>query len=185
MQQQAITRPWPNVHHMPLLGLHELTHWGRETHICIIKLTLIGLDNGLSPGRHQAIIWTNAGILLIGPLVTIFREILMKIYSFLFKKMHLKMSSGKWLPFCLGLNVLTHSFQEIFCNIEFVWTLVQIMTILLVLSLVCLTQHIEVLNKKAAISQMTFWNVFSCMKMYEFHLRFHWSLFPMVQWTIS
>ena len=38
------------------------------THICVSKLTIIGSDNGLSPGRHQAIIWTNAGIMLIGTL---------------------------------------------------------------------------------------------------------------------
>ena len=53
-----------------------LTHWGRVTHICIGKLTIIGSDNGLSPGRRQAIIWTNAAILLIGPLGTNFSEIL-------------------------------------------------------------------------------------------------------------
>ena len=47
-----------------------LTHWGRVTHICVCKQTSIGSDNGLSPGRCQAIIWTNAGILLIGPLGT-------------------------------------------------------------------------------------------------------------------
>ena len=52
------------------LGLNVLTHWGRVTHICVGKLTIIGSDNGLSPGWHQAIIWTNAGILLIGPLGT-------------------------------------------------------------------------------------------------------------------
>ena len=46
------------------------------THICVSKLTIIGSDNGLSPGRRQAIIWTNAGILLIRTLGTIFREIL-------------------------------------------------------------------------------------------------------------
>ena len=45
----------------------DLTNWGRVTHICVNKLTVIGSDNGLSPGRRQAIIWTNAGILLIGP----------------------------------------------------------------------------------------------------------------------
>ena len=28
------------------------------THICVGKLTIIGSDNGLSPGRRQAIIWT-------------------------------------------------------------------------------------------------------------------------------
>ena len=43
----------------------ELTHWGRMLHIYVSKLTIIGSDDGLSPGRHQAIIWTNAGILLI------------------------------------------------------------------------------------------------------------------------
>ena len=52
-----------------------LTHWGRVTHICVVKQTVIGSDNGLSPGRRQAIIWTNAGILLIGPLGTNFSEI--------------------------------------------------------------------------------------------------------------
>ena len=38
---------------------------GRVTHICVGKLTTIGSENGLSPGRRQAIIWTNAGKLLI------------------------------------------------------------------------------------------------------------------------
>ena len=84
-----------------------LTHWGRVTHICVGKLTIIGSDNGLSLGRRQAIIWPNAGILLIRPLGTNFREILIGIQTFSFKKMCLKMSSAKWRPFCLGLNVLT------------------------------------------------------------------------------
>ena len=84
-----------------------LTHWGRVTHICIAKLTIIGSDNGLSPERRQAIIWTNAGILLIGHLRTNSSEILSEIHTFWFKKMHLKMSFGKWQPFCLGLNVLS------------------------------------------------------------------------------
>ena len=91
------------------VSLYLLTHWGRVTHICVGKLTIIGSDNGLSPGRHQAIIWTNAGILLIGPLGTNFNEILIKIHTFSFKNIHLKMSSGKWRPFCLSLNVLMWS----------------------------------------------------------------------------
>ena len=53
---------------IPLIGV--LTHWGRVTHICVSKLTIIGSDNGLSPGRRQAIIWTNAGILLTRTLGT-------------------------------------------------------------------------------------------------------------------
>ena len=69
------------------------------THICVSKLTITGSDNGLSPGRRQAIIWTNAGILLIGPLGTNFSEILSEIHTFSFKKMHLKTSSAKWRPF--------------------------------------------------------------------------------------
>ena len=89
-----------------------LTHWGRVTHICVSKLTIIGSDNGLSPGRRQTIIWTNAGILLIGPLGINFSEILIEILTFSFKKMHLKMSSGKWRPSCLCLNVLTHKQLE-------------------------------------------------------------------------
>ena len=83
-----------------------LTHWGRVTHKCVGKLSIIGSDNGLSPGRRQAIIWTNAGMLLIGPLGTNFSEILIEILTFSFKKMRLKVSSAKWRPFCLGLNVL-------------------------------------------------------------------------------
>ena len=67
-----------------------LTHWGRVTHICVSNLTIIGSDNSLSPGRRQAIIWTNAGMLLIGPLGTNFNEILIEIHTFSFKKMHLK-----------------------------------------------------------------------------------------------
>ena len=80
---------------------NSLTHWGRATHKCSSKLTIIGPDNGLSPGRRQAIIWTIAGILLIGPLGTNFNEILIGIQAFSFKKMHLKMSA-KWRPFVLA-----------------------------------------------------------------------------------
>ena len=84
--------------------LQQSTHWGRVTHIGVGNLSIIASDNGLSPSRRQAIIWTNAGILLTGPLRTNFSEILIEIHSFSFKKMHLKRSSAKWRPFCLGLN---------------------------------------------------------------------------------
>ena len=76
------------------------------THICVGNLTINGSDNGLSPGGRQAITWTNVGILLIGPLGTNFSEMLIENYTFLFKKINLKMSSGKWRPSCLGHNVL-------------------------------------------------------------------------------
>ena len=109
------------------------------TQICVSNLTTTGSDNGLSPSRRQAIIWTNAGILLIGPLGTNFSEILIEIHTFSFKKMHLKigtnfseilieihtfsfkkmhlkMSSGKWRPFCVSLNVLTSHVRGTWCG---------------------------------------------------------------------
>ena len=65
------------------------------------------------PPLFQTMVWHLAGakplsesICLIRPLGTNFSEILIEIHMFLFKKMHLNISSGKWRPFCLGLNVL-------------------------------------------------------------------------------
>ena len=59
----------------------------------------------MAPGRHKAIIWTNAGI-LTEPSGINFGEISIKILAFSFKKMHLKMSAAKWGPSFVGLNVL-------------------------------------------------------------------------------
>ena len=82
------------------LGRNVLTHWSRVTHICVSKLTIIGSDNGLSPDPHQAIIWTNAGLLLIGPLRNKLQWNI-EILTSSFKKMRLKVSSAKRRPFCL------------------------------------------------------------------------------------
>ena len=79
-----------------------LTHWGRVMHKGIIKLTIIGSDNGLAPTRRQAIIWTNVGILSIGRLGINFSEILLKIHTFSFKKVHLKMSAILPQPHCVN-----------------------------------------------------------------------------------
>ena len=75
-------------------------------HIYVGKLIIIGSDNGLSPDRRQAIIWTNALSLSIWPLQTYFNEYLIKIQQFPLRKMHVKMSSVKWRPSGLGLNLL-------------------------------------------------------------------------------
>ena len=80
--------------------------WSRVMHIYVGNL-IIGSDNGLSPVQRQTIIWTNVGTLLIGPLETNCSEILIEVHIYSFKKMHLKISSVKWRPFCLDLNVLT------------------------------------------------------------------------------
>ena len=110
-------------------GLNMLTHWGRVTHICVGNLTIIGPDNGLSPGRRQAIIWINAGILLIGPCGTNFSEILIGIQIFSFKKMHLKMSSAKWRLFCLDLDVLNQSNNPYCTTLCFSYLCIQILGI--------------------------------------------------------
>ena len=97
---------------------YPLTHWGRVTHICVGNLAIIDSDNGLSPGRRQAIIWPNAGILLIGSLGTNFSEIWIGIQTFSSKKIHLKMSSAKWRLFCLGLNVLRQGIRSYDSNMK-------------------------------------------------------------------
>ena len=79
--------------------------------IWVSKVTIIVSDNGLLPGRRQAIIWNNAGILLIGTLGTNFGEILIEILTFSFKKMCLKVSSAKRQPIYLGLNLLNLKFH--------------------------------------------------------------------------
>ena len=108
----------------------EWPHWGRVTPICVGNLTIIGSDNGLSPGRRQAIIWTNAGILLTRPLGTNFSEILIEIHTFSFNKMHTKCRLRKRRPSCLGLNVLksrviigSYVLPRTSSNQIFVWSL--------------------------------------------------------------
>ena len=96
------------------------------THICVDELTIIGSHNGMSPGRRQAITWTNVGILWIGTLGTNIGEILRGIQTFLFKKMHLKMSSAalwtrlcKWNPFRRsigsGQQILNNVYPDLNC----------------------------------------------------------------------
>ena len=76
-----------------------------------VNRSIICPENGLSPDRRQAIIWTDDGIFLTGPLGTMFREIMNKIHAFSFKIMYLKMSSGKWQPSCLSLNMLNRPWK--------------------------------------------------------------------------
>ena len=90
----------------------KLIEWGRVTHICVGNLTPIASDSGLSPGRHHAIIWNNTWILLIGHLGTNFSVISIEMQTFPFKKMRLKVSSAKFLPFCLGFSVIIGTRQR-------------------------------------------------------------------------
>ena len=183
------------------------------THICISKLSVIGSDNGLSPGRRQAIIWTNTGILLILTLGTNFSEILIKIHTLSSEKMHLKVSSAKWQPFCLSLNMLTHCPLMMSCGAwwhqAITWTNVHFLLLKFCGPHLTWEQcHVESADgvilynefshfpgaselthwgrdKMATTFQTTFSNAFSWMKMNEFFwLKFHWSLFLRVQLAI-
>ena len=48
----------------------------------LVHYTIVAWDNGLLPGRHRAIIWTNTGILLTWPIGKYFIEILFEIHKF-------------------------------------------------------------------------------------------------------
>ena len=166
-----------------------------------MKWVSIGSDNGLPPVRCQSISWTMTDLLSIGPLGTNFRYIRIEIH-FLFVKMHLKMSSAK--QFCLGVKtfskfLISHGFFiKIKC--DFVVRIVSPAslnsksstdTVMSKFRFHEFTRQtlIEGLthwgwDKMDAIFQTTFSNAFSWMKIYEFRLSFHWSLFLSVQLTI-
>ena len=100
----------------------SLNHWGRVTHIGAGELTTVGSYNELSPGRRQAIILTNGGILLIKCLATNFCEILIGIQTLPFKKIHLKISA-KWPTFCLELEVFALHAVFICVHVFVAWLL--------------------------------------------------------------
>ena len=73
-----------------------------------VNWATFGSDNCLVPGRHQAIVWTNAGVLLSRPSETNFCEILIVIHISTSKKMNLILLFTKCWPFCLSPNVLIY-----------------------------------------------------------------------------
>ena len=89
-----------------LSGSIVSVHWGRVTHICVSELTIIGSDNGYSPVLAPSHYLNQCWNIINSTPIKKFSQILIEIHTFSFKKMHLKMSSGKWRPFCLGLNML-------------------------------------------------------------------------------
>ena len=87
-----------------LLGRYSLKPFMDPTwtHLSLVAHTCILVGNGLSPVGCQAITWTNADWMSIGPSVTNCSETGIKIQDFTFMKMRLKISSAKWRPFCPG-----------------------------------------------------------------------------------
>ena len=91
-------------HDMTPVWRHCMSHRCLRYNPKLIEAEIhLGLDNGLSPVRRQAIIWTNAGLLSIRPLGTNFGRILIGILTFI-----KKMSSVKWRPFRIGLIKKMH-----------------------------------------------------------------------------
>ena len=114
------------------------------THIWISKLTWICSEYGLLHGWHEAIVWTNALILLSGTLWTNICEILIEMYTFSLKKMHFKMLSGKWCQFCLGLKVLSYCSS---CTIKsFRYCTIYPKQLCTGMICICTSQHIELFS---------------------------------------
>ena len=88
-------------------------------HICVGEQGQHWFGNRLSPVRCQAITWTNDALLPIRPLRTNFSGILIESLTFSLKKIHLKMLSARWQPFCLEREMrwATHLVGLIFCEI--------------------------------------------------------------------
>ena len=146
-------------------------HWRWVTHICVSNLTIIGSDNGLSPGRRQVIIWTKMNIVywaLVNKLQwTLNRNLYISIQGNAFENVAWKMvailSQPKYVNY-MSPSSVTHSGLKHWLHhwgME-VWTAWK------------LTQWGS--DKMVAISQMIFSNSFSCMKTFEFQIKFHWSL---------
>ena len=118
-------RIWKCFHQNGSHFVQVLTHWGWVTHICVCYLTIIGSDNGLSPDWRQAIIWTNAGILLIGPLGASFSEIVIEIHTFslknVFENIVWKMAAFLSRPQCVALNVQGPSYLGLTWSISSWW----------------------------------------------------------------
>ena len=145
----------PNTYHIVIIHIRlskqwqdiwtlMLTHWGWVKHICIGNLTIIGSDNGSSPGRRQAIIRANAGILLIGPLGTDFSEIL--FIHFQSRKCIWKYRLGNGGHFvsasmCSGTWSLKYSEMKFFKEIH--------------------VEYCKLINKFQIISKRKFWKI--CM----------------------
>ena len=77
----------------------------------VSEVTIIGSDNCLSPGRRQAIIWNNAENIITCTIRNKLQRTLNRNWYFSFKKIQLKMESGKWRPLCVDLNGLINKDQ--------------------------------------------------------------------------
>ena len=129
----------------------SLTHWGRVTHTCVSKLTIFYSDNGLPPGRRQAIVWTNAGILLIRTSGINFSEISSEIHTSLFKKMHSKCRLRN------GVHLSRPQWVNITKNIRMAQRIVLV-------QLIKCSANISIFNGQVELLLLVLWIMHACKK---------------------
>ena len=151
-----------------------LTHWGQVTHICVSNLTIIGSDNGLSPGGHQPNHYLHQHWNIVNWILgnKLQWNIQWEISSFW------KMAAVLSQPLCVLNYVL---FRKCYCRHSFVQNLIFAAWYLVHESEDLIYRcHLAHWNRMVAIFLMIFSNPFSWMQMHEFRLKFHWSVFPSV-----
>ena len=163
-----------------------LTQWGRVTHICVSNLTIIGSDNGLSHGRCLAIIWTNAGILLIEPLGTNLSaiSIVVCILENAFENVVCDMAAILSRPQCVYYVVL--AWEHIFLLEEDLGVAIVIRDLLTTDRPYCryLSIH-SIIDTSKRFWSRHFQTHFSKRKYILFLFKFHWRLFVGVKLKIS
>ena len=175
----------------------KITYWGWVTHISISKLAIIGWFNDLSPVWYLHVCW----LIIDWTLWEIFGLIYIKMTTIFIKKnvFICFMLSAKWCPCRLHhivprrkslwsyIPVTTSPGIDFSINIHRPYyvgfnTFPQYHGLHLLILWHKLTHWGW--DKMATIFQTAFSNAFSWMKMNEFRLGFHWSLFLRFELTI-
>ena len=103
MNQDIIIKLAVHMYHETVIIL--MSHSGRLTHICVSKLTLIGSDKAWHLVGTKPLSELMLGYCWLDPQEQNSAKFNQNSYIII-KKIHLKMSSWYWWPFCLGLNVI-------------------------------------------------------------------------------
>ena len=89
--------------------INSWTHWGWVMHVCVSKLNINGSDNGLAPTMWQTIHYLNQWWNVVNWTLRNKLQWNFKWNPYIFiQEMYLNVSSAKWRPLCLCLNVLNH-----------------------------------------------------------------------------
>ena len=119
---QSIWSPWEIDAKPRTISSMLITHWGRVTHICVSYLghhwSRLWLGAGQAPAHYLNQCWNIIDWTLWNkPQWNLNRNLC------ILKKMQLKMSSGKWLQFCLGNTQFPGNNQTCmsWCRVDGCW----------------------------------------------------------------